>query len=523
MEAVGLNSSEHFMVAVRPQMSINAGGPRHVPHQHAGPLRQPGGTLQMPLLQQGGGGPRPPALEAMPLNSMNRAIFCKKIAESMVIGDTVVEAASVCDHIHPRGSGRELYRFIDRSGSRGVPMGTVIKWWVLSIRKFRAARHMENFYPSPLFLEQRGSEQQYLFRKPSADLCTIFNHLNNLQAGVSPVVETYRISHGNHDEAFSLLSTGLEQLEKRFAMEAEAHQANKRQQRLQSQLEGVYEQKEEGNTQEPSLGAAAGMQLSRPCLYHITRRPQRSLKMAVNVKGYTSLPSTWLKQPFCPCWLIGRKHKSPEAQRSRECYWCSLPPNHPELLTTVAQVSGCHLRYYNDRREYAILRQPIANEEEMVKQLKRDKALISLLQQNFPFPCAWDLSPGSHGAADDVGRLDLIDVPFISQEWNDIQSRFFDDWPRGERQYELCRVQRIQNRAIYEGYFKKKLKMLAMNGPEHVNERILFHGTRACDPSVIYDHSGFDMRLASEGNYYGRGIYFAVSVSREFTNSSTPL
>ena len=42
-----------------------------------------------------------------------------------------------------------------------------------------------------------------------------------------------------------------------------------------------------------------------------------------------------------------------------------------------------------------------------------------------------------------------------------------------------------------------------------VNEKELFHGTRANDPAQIYEE-GFDMRL-SAGGKWGRANYFTVS------------
>ena len=41
--------------------------------------------------------------------------------------------------------------------------------------------------------------------------------------------------------------------------------------------------------------------------------------------------------------------------------------------------------------------------------------------------------------------------------------------------------------------------------------RLLFHGTCATDPSLIYDsEEGFDFRFAKETGMFGTGIYFAL-------------
>ncbi len=44
--------------------------------------------------------------------------------------------------------------------------------------------------------------------------------------------------------------------------------------------------------------------------------------------------------------------------------------------------------------------------------------------------------------------------------------------------------------------------------------RSLFHGTGRLPPAVIYQGTvGFDPRCTREGNFYGRGVYFAEKAS----------
>lgn len=71
-----------------------------------------------------------------------------------------------------------------------------------------------------------------------------------------------------------------------------------------------------------------------------------------------------------------------------------------------------------------------------------------------------------------------------------------------------------QNLFLWNRYCRERDDMSVLNGQEHVNERLLFHGTNAASPSVIYEgYVGFDIRKAGANLFYGRGIYFAESAS----------
>lgn len=71
----------------------------------------------------------------------------------------------------------------------------------------------------------------------------------------------------------------------------------------------------------------------------------------------------------------------------------------------------------------------------------------------------------------------------------------------------VVRITRIQNKKLWENYCFEK-KRLEYKGD--ATEKMLFHGTRANDPSKIYSgiEEGFDVRLANHGSV-GKGIYFA--------------
>lgn len=78
----------------------------------------------------------------------------------------------------------------------------------------------------------------------------------------------------------------------------------------------------------------------------------------------------------------------------------------------------------------------------------------------------------------------------------------------------ILRVQRVQNPLRWRKYLQKLQDVREKCGgaeQKHV-ERWLFHGTRGCDPRKV-QQEGFDMRMSSENNLWGKGCYFAVNAS----------
>ncbi len=78
--------------------------------------------------------------------------------------------------------------------------------------------------------------------------------------------------------------------------------------------------------------------------------------------------------------------------------------------------------------------------------------------------------------------------------------------------YEIERIERIQNKLLWQRYYDCAKRMLEYNHGVS-NEMNLFHGTKEMDPENIYKgDSGFDMRFSKVG-LWGKGNYFAVNAS----------
>ena len=119
------------------------------------------------------------------------------------------------------------------------------------------------------------------------------------------------------------------------------------------------------------------------------------------------------------------------------------------------------------------------------------------------YPSDWD-----HMEDKDDFRLFLLDPEKEIDEYERVTGEFLKTLPNAVIQ----RVQRVQNKRIWEKYFHCS-KMLAKIDPPILGEKLLFHGTSDNDPKKIYScDEGFDLRFSKEG-MWGRGNYFAANAS----------
>jgi hypothetical protein len=96
-----------------------------------------------------------------------------------------------------------------------------------------------------------------------------------------------------------------------------------------------------------------------------------------------------------------------------------------------------------------------------------------------------------------------------SREWGDVEQCVME--PQFTMQ--IVRIERIQNRWLWEVYEQSKKRVSDKNGGQP-NEMKLFHGTRKTPPVHIYNsEQGFDNRLSSSPGLWGEGAYFAVQAS----------
>jgi hypothetical protein len=119
-----------------------------------------------------------------------------------------------------------------------------------------------------------------------------------------------------------------------------------------------------------------------------------------------------------------------------------------------------------------------------------------------------DQTPLEWAPQADRENLKLIDLARDGEEWRTIDRRFKSTLGAAN----ILSIIRIQNKWLWKKYTLEK-ELLNRKNKGRINEKELFHGTRANDPKLIYNgQQGFDMRMSNNG-LWGQANYFAVNSS----------
>ncbi|EAR98527.2 poly (ADP-ribose) polymerase family protein (macronuclear) [Tetrahymena thermophila SB210] len=123
---------------------------------------------------------------------------------------------------------------------------------------------------------------------------------------------------------------------------------------------------------------------------------------------------------------------------------------------------------------------------------KEEKDVQIQLKQDLALPSYWEPQEQN---------LKMVKLDLNSNEGQQVVQLF-----RKTLQKQIIQIERIQNQALIKNYLFEKQKLLEKGDS---TEKLLFHGTRAVDPKIIYnsEEEGFDFRLSNDGTY-GRGTYF---------------
>jgi hypothetical protein len=115
-------------------------------------------------------------------------------------------------------------------------------------------------------------------------------------------------------------------------------------------------------------------------------------------------------------------------------------------------------------------------------------------------PDSWTPTPQTDG------NSALVDIIAGSTEWKEIEKRMKATMPT----VKIHQIQRVQNIWQWQKYAFLRDRLARKSGN---SELLLFHGTRANTPSLVYNgEDGFDMRFSNSG-MWGRASYFAVNAS----------
>jgi len=119
------------------------------------------------------------------------------------------------------------------------------------------------------------------------------------------------------------------------------------------------------------------------------------------------------------------------------------------------------------------------------------------------FPSYWEAQ---------TETLELKALAQNSVEWNKVATRVKLTVPAAA----ILKIERAQNKFLWERYYREKKLMEQKNGTNIENELQLFHGTGTTSPTAVYSsEDGFDMRFGT-GGMWGNGIYFAVNASYSY-------
>lgn len=103
-------------------------------------------------------------------------------------------------------------------------------------------------------------------------------------------------------------------------------------------------------------------------------------------------------------------------------------------------------------------------------------------------------------------NLQLIKLTTDSMEWSNVVQLFKKSLSTAN----IMEIERVQNQWLWRKYTSQK-EALELKNRGRTNEKLLFHGTRGNNPSLIYNgENGFDMRMSNQG-MWGQANYFAVN------------
>ena len=150
-----------------------------------------------------------------------------------------------------------------------------------------------------------------------------------------------------------------------------------------------------------------------------------------------------------------------------------------------------------------------------VKILLKEKSLD--LQANSLSGISLNPEPTPSYWEQQTNDIELKDLSSQCSEWLKIKQEVRATLPYAC----IIKIQRIQNKWLWEKYAFCKQRMMRKNGDQAVNEKRLFHGTRHTSPENIYrSEHGFDFRFGNAG-MWGKGAYFASDANYSDSYAST--
>ena len=117
------------------------------------------------------------------------------------------------------------------------------------------------------------------------------------------------------------------------------------------------------------------------------------------------------------------------------------------------------------------------------------------------FPLYWQPQPTDSSGREETVHLFQLDPIMNAQEYKKVSDQFHKTCPNN-----ICKIERVQNPALYERYIVCKQKMDEAGGGGS-NEMNLFHGTLGQKCQLI-NHKGFNgTSVCGENSKYDTKLY----------------
>lgn len=149
---------------------------------------------------------------------------------------------------------------------------------------------------------------------------------------------------------------------------------------------------------------------------------------------------------------------------------------------------------FNSMKEF-----PTKNPSDTVDVIRRDL----LKDETFEAPSNWSkMKDNEHVAVETLSSTD--------NEYQTVVQKFHQS---SQASYNIVKVERIQNRTLYQQYVAKKKLMDSENKPGNQNETTLWHGTAGNAKDSINTYGFNRSYCGKNATAFGDGVYFAVNAS----------
>jgi hypothetical protein len=196
-----------------------------------------------------------------------------------------------------------------------------------------------------------------------------------------------------------------------------------------------------------------------------------------------------------------------------DCTYCkkAIPLNVLEEHEGLCEKSQTDLTLLKEKLECTFCKQniPMIHIEEHEKGCKKfhenqDKIKQELSNESIQYPKEWNIQ----GAVD---KTSYTLVPLGGEEYWMVRELY--DLTCNKK---VSNIWRIQNCALWENYYREKLRIKQEKG--FIEEKLLFFANKTVKIEHI-QKNGFDISFANDNQSYGRGIYFNRRADKVLTHA----